>query len=146
MKGSQVKNDTSTTVGSYLFDEFVFDLDSRALTFRDRAVGITPKAFQTLHVLLRDHGKVVDKERFLKDVWPDTFVEESTLAQNILTLRKALARFNKVTEFIVTVPRRGYRFVESVEEVPLRKDLRGELHRDGREVPRFGTHNAVWHT
>ena len=104
-------------IAAYAFDDFVLDVDLFNVTYRDRPVRITPKATQTLFVLLRDHGRVVDKEHFLKEVWPDTFVEESTLAQNILTLRKAFARFNKVKEFIVTVQRKGYLFVENVEEV-----------------------------
>ena len=101
----------------FKFDDFYLDIDERCLKFRDQPVSLTPKAFQTLVVLLRRHGKVVEKEYFLNEVWADTFVEESTLAQNILTLRKALSRFNKDKEFIVTVPRRGYQFVGDVHEI-----------------------------
>ena len=78
-------------------------IDERWLTFQDKPVWLTPKAFQTLVVLLRNNGRVVEKEYFLNEVWADTFVEESTLAQNILTLRKTLNRFTKDKEFIVTV-------------------------------------------
>jgi hypothetical protein len=60
---------------------------------------------------------VVEKEYFLNEVWADTFVEESTLAQNILTLRKTLNRFQKDKEFIATVPRRGYQFVSAVQKI-----------------------------
>ncbi len=87
------------------------------MTFQDKPVSLTPKAFQTLVVLLRHHGKTVEKEYFLNEVWADTFVEESTLAQNILTLRKTLNRFDQDKEFIVTVPRRGYQFVGDVREI-----------------------------
>lgn len=111
-------------IAAYMFDDFVLDVDAQYVTYRDHPVRITPKATQILFVLLRDHGQVVEKERFLKEVWPDTFVEESTLAQNILTLRKAFAKFNKVKEFIVTVPRRGYRFVGNVEEVSSSENAR----------------------
>jgi DNA-binding winged helix-turn-helix (wHTH) protein len=79
----------------FKFDDFNLDVEERCLTFQDKQVSLTPKAFQTLVVLLRNHGKVVEKEYFLNEVWADTFVEESTLAQNILTLRKLSAAFNR---------------------------------------------------
>src|SRR4028118_773548 len=108
---------SNKTLPFFKFDDFCLDVDERSLTFQEQPVSITPKAFQTLVVLLRNHGKVVEKEYFLNEVWADTFVEESTLAQNILTLRKTLSRFNKDKEFIVTVPRRGYQFVGGVQEI-----------------------------
>ncbi len=101
----------------FRFDEFYVDTQERSLAYQNQPVALTPKAFQTLVLLLRNHGKVVEKETFLDEVWADTFVEESTLAQNILTLRKTLGRFGNPKEYIVTVPRRGYRFVGNVEMV-----------------------------
>ena len=108
---------SNKTLTYFKFDDFYLDIDERCLTFQDQPVPLTPKAFQTLVLLLRNHGKVVEKEYFLNEVWADTFVEESTLSQNIMTLRKALSRFNKDKEFIVTVPRRGYQFVGDVQEI-----------------------------
>jgi Tol biopolymer transport system component/DNA-binding winged helix-turn-helix (wHTH) protein len=107
---------SNKTLPFFKFDDFCLDIDERCLTFQDRHVSLTPKAFQTLVVLLRNHGKVVEKEYFLNEVWADTFVEESTLAQNIKTLRKTLSRFKEDQEFILTVPRRGYQFVGNVQE------------------------------
>ena len=109
---------SNKTLTFFKFDDFYLDIDERCLTFQDQPVLLTPKAFQTLVVLLRNHGKVVEKEYFLNEVWADTFVEESTLAQNIKTLRKTLSRFNQDKEFILTVPRRGYQFVGDVQEIP----------------------------
>lgn len=106
----------SSTTPPFRFDGFTVDVDERTVTYRGHAVSLTPKAFQTLVLLLRNSGRVVEKEYFLNEVWADTFVEESTLAQNILTLRKALARFNGEREFIATVPRRGYQFVGKLDE------------------------------
>jgi Tol biopolymer transport system component/DNA-binding winged helix-turn-helix (wHTH) protein len=108
---------SNKTLTFFKFDDFYLDIDERCLTFQDQPVSLTPKAFQTLVVLLRKHGKVVEKEYFLNEVWADTFVEESTLSQNIMTLRKTLSRFQKDKEFIVTVPRRGYQFVGDVQEI-----------------------------
>jgi Tol biopolymer transport system component/DNA-binding winged helix-turn-helix (wHTH) protein len=108
---------SNKTLTFFKFDDFYLDIDERCLTFQNQPVSLTPKAFQTLVVLLRHHGKVVEKEYFLNEVWADTFVEESTLAQNIKTLRKTLSRFKQNQEFIVTVPRRGYQFVGEVREI-----------------------------
>ncbi|MET0623881.1 MAG: winged helix-turn-helix domain-containing protein [Pyrinomonadaceae bacterium] len=108
---------STRTLLAFKFDDFYLDADEAGLTFRGQPVPLTPKAFQTLVVLVRNHGRVVEKECFLNEVWPNTFVEETTLAQNILTLRKTLSRFRKDKEFIVTVPRRGYQFVGDVREI-----------------------------
>ncbi len=108
---------SNKTLTFFKFDDFYLDIDERRLTFQEQPVPLTPKAFQTLVVLLRNHGKVVEKEYFLNEVWADTFVEESTLAQNILTLRKTLSRLKNDKEFIVTVPRRGYQFAGEVQEI-----------------------------
>jgi len=101
----------------YEFDEFRVDTAQKCLWHADQLVSLTPKAFETLLVLLRHRGEVVSKDRILEEVWADTFVEESTLSQNILTLRKTLAVFEKDKQFIVTVPRRGFRFVADVKEI-----------------------------
>ncbi len=108
---------SNKTLSFFKFDDFYLDIDERSLSFQDKPVSLTPKAFQTLVVMLRNHGKVVEKEYFLNEVWADTFVEESTLAQNIKTLRKTLSRFKQDQEFILTVPRRGYQFVGNVQEI-----------------------------
>jgi TolB-like protein/DNA-binding winged helix-turn-helix (wHTH) protein/Tfp pilus assembly protein PilF len=71
---------------------------------------LTLKAAEILLALLENSGHVVEKNTLLARVWPGTFVEESTLAQNILTLRKTLGRQSDKGEYIRTVPRRGYRF------------------------------------
>lgn len=97
----------------YEFDEFRVDPNQKCLWHGEQLVSLTPKAFDTLVVLLENKGRVVDKDTLLNQVWADTFVEEATLAQNISTLRKT---FNG-KQFIETIPRRGYRFVGDVREV-----------------------------
>ena len=101
----------------YAFDGFEVNVGLGTFTFQGHPVPITPKALQTLILLLRNPAEVVEKERFLNEIWGNAFVEESTLAQNIRTLRKTLAARNPDKEFIVTVPRRGYLFTESVAEI-----------------------------
>jgi hypothetical protein len=51
----------------------------------------------------------------LKQVWPDTFVEEGSLTKHIFLLRKTLGENSAGTPYIETVPKRGYRFIGAVE-------------------------------
>jgi Tol biopolymer transport system component/DNA-binding winged helix-turn-helix (wHTH) protein len=100
----------------YEFDPFVLDVSERLLLRRGEPVHLTPKEFETLLALVRGAGRVIRKEELLKEIWPDTFVGEATLAQNVFTLRRALGEAEGGRPFIETVPRRGYRFAVKVTE------------------------------
>jgi TolB-like protein len=65
-------------------------------------------------VLLERHGTVVEKAELMREVWPDTTVEEIGLARNISQLRKALGDESDSGRYIETLPKRGYRFVAEV--------------------------------
>ncbi|MDQ1612851.1 MAG: hypothetical protein QOG00_2782 [Pyrinomonadaceae bacterium] len=80
-------------------------------------VPLTPKAFDTLALLVRRSGHVVGKDELLEEIWADAFVEESTIAQNVFTLRKALGQNHTENQFIETVPKHGYRFIADVKAV-----------------------------
>jgi DNA-binding winged helix-turn-helix (wHTH) protein len=101
----------------YEFDRFRIDLTERVLTRDGEIVPLTQKAFEVLLALLERRGGIVSKEELMEKVWPDTFVEESNLAQNIYTLRKALGQTPEGDGYIATVPRRGYRFAAAVREL-----------------------------
>src|SRR5688572_7520733 len=128
----------------FKFDDFSLDRERQRLTFQDQPVSLTPKAFQTLVLLLQNHGNVVEKEYLINELWPDTFVEESTLAQNILTVRKTLRRFKQEKDFIVTIPRRGYEFVGDVQNIyPDREpSADGTLKSHHSDEEADGTHNT----
>ena len=102
----------------YEFARFRVDADKELLLRGDEPVSLTPKTFQILLVLLRHSKEVVTKDELLKQVWPDTFVEEANLSRNIFLLRKALGESPQDHQYIVTVPGRGYRFAEEVRLVP----------------------------
>jgi len=103
----------------YEFGPFRLEPAERRLLHEGKPVPLTPKAFQTLLVLVENQGRLVDKEELLRLVWPDTFVEESTLAQNVFTLRKQLGDDRSDALYIETVPKRGYRFAAPVRFVEL---------------------------
>lgn len=99
----------------YEFGPFQLDPAERVLRRETELLSLTPKAFDTLVVLVANAGRLVEKETLFKIVWKDTFVEESTLAQNIFTLRKTLGE-SAGQRFIETIPKRGYRFVAPVKQ------------------------------
>jgi len=101
----------------YNFGPFQLDPVGHVLMNGSQRISLTPKAFETLLVLIENCGHAVDKDEILKRVWPDTFVEEGTLAQNISTLRKTLGETTNGHIYIETIPRRGYRFVGQITEV-----------------------------
>lgn len=112
----------------YEFGYFTLDAVERTLTRDGELQPLTPKAIDTLLVLVRNSGHVVEKEVLLKQIWPDTFVEESTLAQNVFTLRKVLGNGkNNGTQFIETIPKRGYRFIAETREIRETDDSLAEL-------------------
>jgi Tol biopolymer transport system component/DNA-binding winged helix-turn-helix (wHTH) protein len=98
----------------YEFGPFVLDARSRILLKDGATVRLTPKAFDTLFVLVQHASQVVEKEQLLKQVWPDIYVEEGSLSHNIHGLRKALGDDSSEPRYIETIPKRGYRFVAPV--------------------------------
>jgi DNA-binding winged helix-turn-helix (wHTH) protein len=98
----------------YEFGRFRLKSDERVLLRGEEFVPLTPKAFDILLALLENDGRTVRKDDLMKKVWPDTFVEEGNLTQNVSLLRKALGESATGPQFIETVPRRGYRFVAPV--------------------------------
>jgi DNA-binding winged helix-turn-helix (wHTH) protein/TolB-like protein/tetratricopeptide (TPR) repeat protein len=98
----------------YEFGPFRLEPSERLLLRDGQAVPLTPKVFDLLLVLVRNSGHLVDRETLMKEVWPDSFVEDANLTVNVNVLRKALGESPGDLQYIDTVPRRGYRFVSRV--------------------------------
>ena len=92
------------------FGPFRVDPVKRTLLRDEVTVSLPGKALDVLLVLLQNHGTTVTKDELMKAVWPDTFVEEGNLSQTVFVLRKTLGDVDGRI-FIVTEPRKGYRFV-----------------------------------
>ena len=101
----------------YEFGPFQVDPAKQVLLRENQPVAITPKVFETLLILVRHSRDVVTKDDLIKGVWPDSFVEESNLSQNIFVLRKTLGDTPEDRRYIATIPGRGYRFVAEVRTV-----------------------------
>jgi Tol biopolymer transport system component/DNA-binding winged helix-turn-helix (wHTH) protein len=99
----------------YEFGPYRLETNERILLRDGQHVPLTPKVFGTLLALVESGGHILDKEDLLKKVWPDTFVEEVSLAKKVSILRKVLGE-DEGHHYIETIPRRGYRFVAEVRE------------------------------
>jgi len=101
----------------YEFGEFRLDAVKRLLLQGEEIVPLMPKAFDTLLYLVRNGGRVIDKDELMREVWTDTIVEENNLSQNISILRRVLGEKKSEHRFIVTVPGKGFKFVAEVRAV-----------------------------
>ena len=108
----------------YAFGEWLLDPAEHLLLRNGQPIALNPKLFETLLVLVENARHLVPKGEFFKRVWPDTFVEDAALTQNISQLRKVLA--NGESPVIETVPKRGYRLLLTVrvtaDRLPLGND------------------------
>jgi DNA-binding winged helix-turn-helix (wHTH) protein/tetratricopeptide (TPR) repeat protein len=100
----------------YEFGPFRVATAEGILTCNGRAIRLAPKSFDLLVFLVKNRGRVLEKETLLTNVWPGTFVEESNLTKNVSLLRRCLGEREDGTPFIETFPRRGYRFDAEVRE------------------------------
>jgi eukaryotic-like serine/threonine-protein kinase len=121
----------------YEFGPFRLEPAERKLLRGNEILVLTPKAFDTLVLLVRNSGHLLEKEELIRKLWPETFVEDGTLSNHIFLLRKALGGD---PPYIETVPKRGYRFVGAVRQLPGgpparpdgQREFANEVSTDGR--------------
>jgi DNA-binding winged helix-turn-helix (wHTH) protein/TolB-like protein/Flp pilus assembly protein TadD len=101
----------------YDFAEFRLDPEKHRLLRNGEIVAVTPKAVETLTVLVRNRHRLVERDELLNSIWPDVAVEDGNLTVTVSMLRKALGESSDGRKFIETVPRFGYKFVADVREV-----------------------------
>jgi len=119
----------------YEFKDFRLDAANRVLLRNGEPLPLTPKVFDTLLYFVRHPGSVLEKDDLMSAIWPDSFVTENNLSQNISTLRHLLGERPGVNQYIVTVPGSGYRFAPDVRTVT---DAEA-----GRETGKGGSHAAT---
>src|SRR5579863_4479303 len=101
----------------YEFGAFRLDPAERVLARNGERISLAPKAFDTLLLLVRQSGHVLSKDELIKTLWPDSFVEENNLTQQVSQLRRALGEGTNGESYIETVPKLGYRFIPEVREI-----------------------------
>jgi DNA-binding winged helix-turn-helix (wHTH) protein/TolB-like protein len=105
------------SITCYKFDDFCLDLEKRKLLKNGRTVTLPLKAFQVLVILARHSDRIVEKEKLLSEIWPDSFVEESNLTQYVHLLRKALGQNRDSAPYIETINKIGYRFTTGAQAI-----------------------------
>ena len=102
----------------YEFGDFRLDSAKHLLIKgADETIPLMPKAFDTLLYLVRNCGKVIEKDQLMREIWTDTIVEENNLTQNISILIRVFGEKPGEHRFIVTVPGHGYKFVAEVRPI-----------------------------
>jgi DNA-binding winged helix-turn-helix (wHTH) protein len=94
----------------YEFGPYRLDPGRKLLLRNGELVALTSKALEILLVLVERSEHVVTKDELMKEVWPNSFVEEANLTQHISMVRKALGETPQDHRYIVTFPGQGYRF------------------------------------
>ncbi len=102
----------------YFFDEYSLDSERRELRRGDHVVAVEPQVFDLLEHLIRNRGRVVDKDELIAEVWRGRIVSESTLSSRITAVRHAVRDSGAEQRLIRTLARKGFRFVGSVREQP----------------------------
>ncbi len=91
------------------FGEFRLDTARKVLWHQKKNVAMPLKELELLSMLVSNRGELVTKDELLREIWQDSFVEESNLSRHIYLLRKTLKELG-AGDLIENVPRRGYRF------------------------------------
>src|SRR6185295_718566 len=103
----------------YAFGDFVLERSQQRVLRRDGgALDLPPRLFSALLLFVENAGELLDKDALMRALWPGLVVEENSLSQVISGLRRALADDSHDSRYIQTVPRRGFRFIASVTELP----------------------------
>jgi pimeloyl-ACP methyl ester carboxylesterase/DNA-binding winged helix-turn-helix (wHTH) protein len=105
------------TASRYQFGPFQLDAGEHRLLREGVEVPLQLKAFETLCLLVENAGHLLKKEELLRQVWPDTAVEENNLNKSVSLLRKALGEHGTGQSYIETVPKLGYRWVATVTKI-----------------------------
>jgi DNA-binding winged helix-turn-helix (wHTH) protein/tetratricopeptide (TPR) repeat protein len=128
----------------YEFGPFIMDVAGRRLLRGGRAVRLTPKVYDTLLMLVENCGRTLPKDELIRRLWPDSFVEESSLSQNIFLLRKVLGGVHRSEQqYIATISKCGYCFVADVRAT---RDAGKDLtlrERTGALAPIEDSHGAL---
>ncbi|HMB90641.1 MAG TPA: winged helix-turn-helix domain-containing protein [Rhodothermales bacterium] len=98
----------------YRFRDFTLDVTNRELLLEEERLDINARYFDALVLLVREHGRLVEKDRFFEEVWDDVVVSDGALTQCIKEIRRQLGDDASNPRFIQTVPRHGYRFIAEV--------------------------------
>jgi len=100
---------------TYRFGRFLLDTSRRLLLTGSSARPLPEKTFRILLLLLEANGRIVEKEKFMCDIWPEGCITDANLTQHVFMLRQYLGESAREHAYILTIAGRGYRFAIPVE-------------------------------
>jgi len=111
---------------SYRFGPYVLDATAYRLVRDGEPIALSPRALDLLFLFADQPGALLSKEGILAELSKDVAVTDNALTQVVSEAREALADSPATPRYIETVPRRGYRFVASVERLDVRPARGGD--------------------
>ena len=125
----------------YEFKGFRLEAAQRRLLYNGQPVPLKPKILDLLLLLVQMRGRLVEKDDLMREIWPNTIVEENNITVSMSILRKTLGEGRAGRQFIETVPGRGYRFVAAVKVISLEQPIAEKSSSIG-DAEEFGAHEA----
>jgi DNA-binding winged helix-turn-helix (wHTH) protein len=98
------------------FADTALDTEARRIVRSGREVHLSPKAFDTLALLVEQRGRVVSKKKLLDQIWPNVYVTDASLARVVTELRKVLGDNPRSPTIIRTVHGHGYAFKADITD------------------------------
>ena len=93
------------------FADICIDTHNQLLYRQNETINLAPKVYDLLVFLCQNSHRVISKDELMEQVWSGTLVTENAISRTLVKVRKALADDPKNPQFIITVPRKGYRMV-----------------------------------
>ncbi|WP_241906999.1 winged helix-turn-helix domain-containing protein [Vibrio splendidus] len=109
---------------SFIVDEWQFMPNEGQIQFADSCITIDNRLTKLLEFLCLNPGLTHTRDELIEEVWSGSVLTDQVVTQAVFELRKVLKTHSKRTSsYIVTVPKRGYRFDGEVrvEKVELQK-------------------------
>ena len=119
---------------SYLFDDYLIDLESNRIHKDNKSVSIEPRVMDVLTLLLENAGRLVYREELIKGAWGEQSIGYGSLNRNIAAIRKILDEDNQNGSCIKTIPKKGYLFQGEIKKVARQAPLL-ESKKDSRATP-----------
>src|ERR1700728_2784689 len=104
----------------FMFADCVLDTGRRELSRGSELVAVGPQVFDLIIHLIENRDRVVSKDQLFDVIWRGRAVSESTLTSHVNFARRAIGDTGEDQRLIRTIPRKGFRFVGDVREVPSR--------------------------
>jgi TolB-like protein/DNA-binding winged helix-turn-helix (wHTH) protein len=129
----------------YLFEEYTFDTDLRELYCGANVVSIAPQVFDLLDYLIRNRKRVVSKDDLINTVWNGRVVSDAALTTRLNVARSVIGDSGEKQRLIKTLPRKGFRFVGTVQEVqrPADAALSASCEESFQDIARSDRSNAA---